>query len=127
MNTKPRPAEYQPRAVLVVDMGAQYAQLIARRVREAATYCEIAAPSKALEAAKRLDLAGVILSGGPASVYAKDAPVVPEELLRLGVPVLGICYGMQRMAHVLGGHVEPADHREFGRTSMLVTRSEAIF
>src|SRR5215470_2701089 len=91
----------QPRGVLVVDLGAQYAQLIARRVREASTWCEIAPPRTALETAKRMNLGGIILSGGPASVYAPDAPKVPRELLELGVPVLGICYGMQWMMQVL--------------------------
>jgi GMP synthase (glutamine-hydrolysing) len=116
-----------PRAILIVDLGTQYAQLIARRVREAATYCEIAPPSHALATARRLNLAGVILSGGPASVYAPDAPKVPRELLELGVPVLGICYGMQWMSQTLGGHVQAADKREFGRTSLEIRRPEAIF
>ena len=74
-----------PRGVLVVDLGAQYAQLIARRVREAGTWCEIAPPRAALAAAARMNLGGVILSGGPASVYAPDAPDVPRGLLGLGV------------------------------------------
>ena len=117
----------EPKAILIVDLGTQYAQLIARRVREASVYCEIAPPSKALEAAARLNLAGVILSGGPASVYAKDAPDVPKKLLELGVPVLGICYGMQWMCQTLGGHVQAADKREFGRTSLSITRSTALF
>jgi len=117
----------QPRAILIVDLGAQYAQLIARRVRETATYCEIAPPSKALELARRLNLAGVILSGGPASVYAPDAPRVPRELLELGVPVLGICYGMQWMCQQLGGHVQPADKREFGRASIAIERASELF
>ncbi|MBM3976926.1 MAG: glutamine-hydrolyzing GMP synthase [Planctomycetes bacterium] len=109
-----------PRGVLVVDMGAQYAQLIARRVREAGVWSEIAPPAKALERARAMNLAGIVLSGGPASVYEKDAPKVPRELLELGVPVLGICYGMQWMAHVLGGKVESTGKREFGRTSIAV-------
>jgi len=116
-----------PRGVLVVDLGTQYAQLIARRVREANAWCEIAPPSRALEAARDMDLAGVILSGGPASVYADDAPDVPSELLRLGVPVLGICYGMQWMARELGGEVVATDKREFGRTSIAVAESEGLF
>jgi len=107
-----------PRGILVVDLGAQYAQLIARRVREASVWSEIAPPAKALEVARRMDLAGIILSGGPASVYASDAPEVPRALLELGVPVLGICYGMQWMMHVLGGEVVAAAKREFGRTSI---------
>jgi len=110
----------------VVDCGAQYAQLIARRVREANTWSEIAPPARALEVARRMDLAGIILSGGPASVYAPDAPKIPRELLELGVPVLGICYGMQWMAHVLGGDVHPSDKREFGRTSIEVLHPEGV-
>ena len=116
-----------PRGVLVVDLGAQYAQLIARRVREANVWSQIAPPDRALEVARGMNLGGIILSGGPASVYAPDAPRVPEELLRLGVPVLGICYGMQWMMQVLGGRVVAAGKREFGRTSIEVRRSEDVF
>ncbi|MBK8179141.1 MAG: glutamine-hydrolyzing GMP synthase [Planctomycetes bacterium] len=116
-----------PRGILIVDLGAQYAQLIARRVREAGSYCEIAPPRLALESAARMNLGGVILSGGPASVYGADAPVVPRRLLELGVPVLGICYGMQWMCQSLGGEVLPADKREFGRASIAVARPEALF
>ncbi|MEZ5977986.1 MAG: glutamine-hydrolyzing GMP synthase [Planctomycetota bacterium] len=108
------------RGVLVVDLGTQYAQLIARRVREAQVWSEIAPAKRCLEVAKDMDLAGVILSGGPASVYADDAPEIPREVLELGVPVLGICYGMQWMSQTLGGHVEAAERREFGRTSMRI-------
>jgi len=115
-----------PRGILVVDLGAQYAQLIARRVREANAWSEIAPPARALEVARRMDLAGIILSGGPASVYADDAPAVPRELLDLGVPVLGICYGMQWMMQALGGEVQPASRREFGRTSIEVLRPEGL-
>jgi len=113
-----------PKGVLVVDLGAQYAQLIARRVREANVWSEIAPPARALESARRMNLGGIILSGGPASVYASDAPRVPRELLELGVPVLGICYGMQWMMQVLGGDVQPATKREFGRTSLEVLHPE---
>jgi GMP synthase (glutamine-hydrolysing) len=116
-----------PRGILIVDLGAQYAQLIARRVREASTWCEIAPPAKALETAKRMNLAGVILSGGPASVYAPDAPKLPRAILELGVPVLGICYGMQWMCQALDGAVHPADSREFGRASIAVEKAEDIF
>jgi len=115
-----------PRGVLVVDCGAQYAQLIARRVREASVWSEIAPPAKALERARTMNLAGIILSGGPASVYAPDAPKIPRELLDLGVPVLGICYGLQWMVHVLGGDVQPSAKREFGRTSLEVLHPRGI-
>ena len=117
----------KPKGVLVVDLGAQYAQLIARRVREAGSYCEIAPPRRALEAARAMNLGAVILSGGPASVYAADAPEVPRGLLELGVPVLGICYGMQWIARELGGEVTRADKREFGRQSVEVAAASEIF
>ena len=115
-----------PRGILIIDLGTQYAQLIARRVREARVWCEIATPAMALERAKVMDLAGVILSGGPASVYGADAPKVPKELLELGVPVLGICYGMQWMCQQLGGHVEAANEREFGRASIRVDNQSGV-
>src|SRR5450631_3711026 len=100
--------------ILILDFGAQYTQLIARRVREMGVYCEIYAwdvdPAEILRFAPR----GVILSGGPESVYAGKAPAAPPEVFALGVPVLGICYGMQTMAAQLGGTVESSTHREFG-------------
>jgi len=116
-----------PRGILIVDLGAQYSQLIARRVREAGAWSEIHPPSKALEAAAGMNLAGVILSGGPASVYAPDAPSVPPEILGLGVPVLGICYGMQWMCQALGGVVEGSGEREFGHTSIEVVDPSRLF
>jgi GMP synthase (glutamine-hydrolysing) len=115
-----------PKGILVVDLGAQYAQLIARRVREASVWSEIAPPARALEVARRMELGGIILSGGPASVYAPDAPKIPRELLELGVPVLGICYGMQWMMQQLGGDVQPAGKREFGRTSMEILHPKGV-
>jgi GMP synthase (glutamine-hydrolysing) len=116
-----------PRGILIVDLGAQYAQLIARRVREAGAWCEIAPPARALEVAKRMDLGGVILSGGPASVYAADAPRIDKAVLDLGVPVLGICYGMQWMCQALGGEVLGSDHREFGRTEIAIGDAHGLF
>jgi GMP synthase (glutamine-hydrolysing) len=115
-----------PRGILVVDLGAQYALLIARRVREANVWSEIAPPQRALAVARSMNLGGIILSGGPASVYTSDAPSVPRELLELGVPVLGICYGLQWIAHVLGGEVLPAKKREFGRTSIEIHQPEGL-
>ena len=116
-----------PRGVLVVDFGAQYAQLIARRVREANVWSEIAPPEEALARARGMNLGGIILSGGPASVYDADAPALPAELLELGVPVLGICYGLQAMVQALGGAVEATDRREFGRTSVQIAHPEGLF
>ncbi|MFT4541541.1 MAG: GMP synthase (glutamine-hydrolyzing) [Planctomycetota bacterium] len=113
--------------ILIVDLGAQYAQLIARRVREARTWCEIHPASKALAAAGNMELKGIILSGGPASVYSEDAPQVPAGLLELGVPVLGICYGMQWMCRELGGKVEGSGEREFGHTSITIEESSGLF
>ncbi|MET0801050.1 MAG: glutamine-hydrolyzing GMP synthase [Actinomycetota bacterium] len=108
----------EPRPVLVVDLGAQYAQLIARRVREAHVYSEIVPHDVSAEEVRALRPAGLILSGGPASVYAEGAPQVDPGLLELGVPVLGICYGHQLMARALGGEVAATGQREYGGTSM---------
>ena len=109
-----------PRPVLVVDLGAQYAQLIARRVREAHVYSEIVPhdlPASALAARRP---AGIILSGGPASVYEPNGPQVDQGLFGLGVPVLGICYGHQLMAQALGGEVAATGQREYGGTTLAV-------
>lgn len=115
------------RGVLVVDMGTQYTQLIARRVREAGTWCVITTPAEALKDAREMDLGGLILSGGPSSVYDEGAPDPEAALLELGVPVLGICYGMQWMCRKLGGEVEATDTREYGRTRMEVGTPEGMF
>ena len=109
-----------PRPVLVVDFGAQYAQLIARRVREAKIYSEVVPHSASVEEIKAKDPAALILSGGPSSVYADGAPALKPELLELGIPVFGICYGFQAMNHALGGTVSSTGEREYGRTDMNV-------
>ncbi|HIG10820.1 MAG: glutamine-hydrolyzing GMP synthase [bacterium] len=115
------------RGILIVDLGTQYTQLIARRVREAGTWCQIATPAAALEMAAAMDLAGIVLSGGPSSVYDSDAPQVPPALLEFDVPVLGICYGMQWMCQTLGGEVQSSSKREYGRTQIQVLASEGLF
>jgi GMP synthase (glutamine-hydrolysing) len=107
-----------PRPVLVVDFGAQYAQLIARRVREAAGYSEIVPHSMPVAEMMAKDPAAIVLSGGPASVYEPGAPQVDPKLFDTGVPVLGICYGFQAMARALGGRVAHTGRREFGRTAL---------
>ncbi len=115
------------RPVLVVNFGAQYAQLIARRVREARVYSEIvphSTPAAELLARKP---AAIILSGGPASIYAPGAPAVDPALLTAGVPVLGICYGFHAMAAALGGSVQPTDGREYGRTRVTVDPTATLF
>jgi GMP synthase (glutamine-hydrolysing) len=113
--------------VLIVDFGSQVTQLIARRVREEKVYCEIVPYQKAAEAFLAIKPKAVILSGGPASVLDKDAPLAPKALFEAGVPVLGICYGEQAMAHQLGGEVEGGHHREFGRAEVLVTEDTPLF
>src|SRR5436305_398922 len=113
--------------ILIVDFGSQVTQLIARRVREEKVYSEIVPYQKAAEAFARMKPTAVILSGGPASVLDKDAPLAPRELFDAGVPVLGICYGEQAMAHQLGGLVEGGHHREFGRAEVLVTEDTPLF
>ena len=102
--------------VLVVDFGGQYNQLIARRVRESHVYSEIVSYKKAFEAIREKQPRGIILTGGPNSVYLPDSPTIGKELFSLGVPVLGICYGAQLMTHVLGGRVCRAPEREYGKT-----------
>ena len=103
--------------VLILDFGAQYTQLIARRVRELGVYSEIYACDVGGEQIKRFAPKAIILSGGPESVYDAKAPEAPAEVFSSGVPVLGICYGMQTMAAQLGGQVESSSHREIGRAS----------
>ncbi len=113
--------------VLIVDFGSQVTQLIARRVREAGVYSEIAPFNKATDAFARLKPKAVIFSGGPASVLDADSPLPPPALYEAGVPILGICYGEQAMAHQLGGKVEGEHNREFGRAFLEVTRQAALF
>ncbi|HZQ65243.1 MAG TPA: glutamine-hydrolyzing GMP synthase [Gaiellaceae bacterium] len=115
----PEPAP-EERPVLVVDLGGQYSQLIARRVREARVYSELVGHRASAASLRARNPVALILSGGPASVYADDAPNVDPELFELGVPVLGICYGMQLMAQQLGGRVERTDASEFGRADARV-------
>jgi GMP synthase (glutamine-hydrolysing) len=106
--------------VLVLDFGGQYSQLIARRVRECGVFAELLPHDVPLEEIERRRPKGLMLSGGPASVYAEGAPVLRKELLELGIPVLGICYGMQAMVLALGGNVKGADVGEFGRSHLTV-------
>jgi GMP synthase (glutamine-hydrolysing) len=113
--------------VLIVDFGSQVTQLIARRVREENIYSEIVPYQKAEEAFRAMKPKAVILSGGPASVLDKDAPLAPQAIYDAGVPVLGICYGEQAMAQQLGGRVEGGHHREFGRAEVEVISDSPIF
>src|ERR1700734_2489660 len=106
--------------VVVIDYGGQYSQLIARRVRDCGVFSELLPHTVPVEQIAARKPRGVILSGGPASVYAPGAPL-QRELLELGVPVMGICYGMQLLVHELGGRVEQADVGEFGRSDLHVS------
>jgi GMP synthase (glutamine-hydrolysing) len=106
--------------LLILDFGAQYTQLIARRVREAHVYCEIHPSHRSLEWIRAWGPKGIILSGGPNSVYDEGAPLAPRELLELGVPILGLCYGMQLIAQLAGGKVVAAGRREYGRAPVRI-------
>jgi GMP synthase (glutamine-hydrolysing) len=116
----------QHETVLVLDFGSQVTQLIARRVREAGVFCEILPYTAAAEALQRRPR-GIVLSGGPASVYADGAPQIDPSIYQAGIPILGICYGMQITAHVNQGTVVSAGEREFGRTEMTITKDDPLF
>ena len=109
-----------PDGILILDYGSQFTQLIARRVREAHVYSEIHPASRSLEWIRGWSARGIILSGGPSSVYDEGAPLASKELLELGVPVLGLCYGMQLIARLAGGEVVQANRREYGRAAVKV-------
>ena len=111
--------------VIVLDFGGQYNQLVARRVRECNVYCEIYSYKTDLEKIKAMNPKGIILTGGPNSCYEADSPTYSKELFELGIPVLGLCYGAQLMMHVLGGKVEKADAREYGKTEVIVDKTDS--
>ncbi len=113
--------------ILIIDFGSQYNQLIARRVRENHVYCQIEPPSISLAAIKTLRPEGIILSGGPASIYSKGAPRVDKGILGLGIPVLGICYGLHYMIDSLGGKVLGSNKREYGFAELLINKRKGIF
>lgn len=113
--------------IAIIDFGSQYGQLIARRVREHNVYSIICQPGISAEKLKEYNLKGIILSGGPASVYAENAPSCDADIFRLGLPVLGICYGMQVGCKILGADIEPAKLREYGRTAMRITDKCDLF
>lgn len=113
--------------VIVLDFGGQYNQLVARRVRECNVYCEIYSYKTDLNKIKAMNPKGIILTGGPNSCYEEGAPTYSKELFELGIPVLGLCYGAQLMQHVLGGKVEKAPVREYGKTDVHVNTASALF
>ena len=113
--------------VLILDFGGQYNQLIARRVREEGVYSEIVPYNISIEKIKDINPKGIIFTGGPASVYLEDAPKLDKEIFSLGIPILGICYGMQLMAYTLGGEVSRASKREYGVTSVKINNNSLLF
>ena len=123
----PTHAPHRPETIIILDFGSQYSMLIARRVRECNVYCELKpwnAPRPEIEA---LNPRGFILSGGPASVYDTDAPLIPDWILTAGLPILGICYGMQALAFQLGGAVAPGHAREYGPATIRCAGDTPIF
>jgi len=121
----PAVAPARPEAIVVLDFGSQYSMLIARRVRDCRVYCEVLPHDAPWEQVERLQPKGFILSGGPASVYEPNAPLAPPYVFESGLPVLGICYGMQALAHQLGGRVAPGDVREYGHAVIYQADREA--
>ncbi len=113
--------------VLIIDFGSQYTQLIARKIRESGVYCEIYPFSTPVKKIKDFGPSALVLSGGPSSVYDKNAPLVPKELFDLNIPFLGICYGMQLMAYLFSGAVEPAKNREYGHSKLQITHNSKLF
>ena len=113
--------------VLILDFGSQFTQLIARQIREEGVFCEIHPPTRDSIWVQSFDPAAIILSGGPASVYDEGVPTVDPDLLTMGVPILGICYGMQVIANVLGGEVKQAERREYGRAELQIKTAQGLF
>ncbi|MEI7907297.1 MAG: glutamine-hydrolyzing GMP synthase, partial [Bacteroidota bacterium] len=114
-------------SILILDFGSQFTQLIARRVRELNVYCEIHPYNVPFEKIVAFNPKGIILSGGPSSVYAGDAPIPDTKIYERGVPILGICYGLQLIAFQNGGDVNKAPRREFGRAQLLIDDHSDIF
>src|SRR3989338_6695229 len=119
--------EIHQEKILILDFGSQYTQLIARRVRECKVYCEIIPFNEGIERIKKEKPKGLILSGGPSSVYMSKAPLIDKKIFELGIPVLGICYGMQLMTYILGGEVSKSVKREYGKVELIIDDDSDIF
>jgi GMP synthase (glutamine-hydrolysing) len=127
---QPQSKPIQPLAnqsIVILDFGAQYTQLIARRIREQNVFSAVLPCTASLSEVKGYAPVGIVLSGAPWSVYDKDAPPADKRLFELGVPVLGICYGLQFMVYTLGGKVRPADKREYGHAEIEIVAESALF
>src|SRR5688572_5533685 len=118
--------DVDPNRILILDFGSQFTQLIARRIREERVYCEVHPPTRSLDWVREWQPKGIVLSGGPSSVYGDDVPTAEPELLRLGIPVLGVCYGMQLITHLEGGVVERGK-REYGRAQVQICEASGLF
>ncbi len=115
----------ETQSIVVLDFGAQYSQLIARRIREQKVFSVVLPFNASLEEIRSYSPVGIILSGGPASVYDKGAPLADKSVFELGIPVLGICYGLQFMVYALGGKVRPAAKREYGHAKVEIQESDS--
>lgn len=124
---QPHAAAKAHELVLIIDFGSQYTQLIARRVREAKVFCEVVDSDISVDELRALGPSAIVLSGGPSSVHADDAPNIDKAVFELGVPVLGICYGLQLTCHLLGGEVAPSTEREYGAARITTTTRDALF
>jgi len=113
--------------IIVIDFGSQFNQLIARRVRENDVYCQVEPAGISIDKIKELNPQGIILSGGPSSIYEKDSPFIDKSIFDLGIPILGICYGMHYMVHALGGKIKKADKREYGFANLEIKESAPLF
>ena len=113
--------------ILIIDFGSQFNQLIARRVRENKVFCQIMPPNTSIRKIRKLNPEGIILSGGPSSIYEKNSPKADKSIFDLNIPILGICYGAQLMIQELGGTVEKATKREFGKAELTVTYTAGLF
>lgn len=113
--------------VLIIDFGSQYTQLIARRIRELKVYCEIHPHTFPVERIKEMNPAGIIFSGGPMSIYEEDSPQINPAVFELGIPILGICYGLQVVSKQYNGKIEAAEHREYGKTSLKIIADDILF
>ena len=113
--------------ILILDYGSQYNQLIARRIREQNVYCELHPFNIPFEKIKKINPLGIILSGGPSSVYEEFAPGLDNQIFDLNIPILGICYGMQIISKNLNGHVSPANTREYGHAEFIPSKTSPLF